>query len=337
MDGATGARFVEVTVVAISAFVAVAVGTVGNIGVACTFVSIMHLAAEVGLCSDDMLEIATYLWMSALTSGLTQSWHLRRHCNYSFTAMASVSWTAAESIGTRLLFAFEHDVWLTRSLGAMLLGVFLLEFLNGKRNNSCENVVSIGDSSFRMTDPRNRRNALIFGFSAGMLRGLLNVPFVALVLFALYSGIGKQEWRASSSMIGCLTLPFKAFYLFVDGRSSESGWSVERWPHYFASAVFTLLALPFSNWIANKLDPAQFRTVLLIILAFGATQLVVSGASRFWSGCACGIAFVTAVMVVFEHRKATQSKPNDRVMDIAAPMFSYIDEDESASGHAQIE
>merc|ERR1712224_692710 len=88
--------------------------------------------------------------------------------------------------------------------------------------------------------------AVVFAICGGFLKGLFNVPLVALLLFALYSGMSKDAWRSNMTWVNLLSLPPKVYVLFVHrGLYDQS-----RWPWYLTSAMASILAVPLGNWIA---------------------------------------------------------------------------------------
>eukprot|EP00931_Biecheleriopsis_adriatica_P001795 TRINITY_DN10225_c0_g1_i2.p1 TRINITY_DN10225_c0_g1~~TRINITY_DN10225_c0_g1_i2.p1 ORF type:complete len:376 (+),score=21.89 TRINITY_DN10225_c0_g1_i2:138-1130(+) len=245
-----------------------------------------NLAGIAGWCSGQIVEVAVYMTIQALIATPLQAFNLRKSCNVRFVALTCIVWGCSEFAGTLLLAAIESSPspWFKRGLGVMLLVIFLWETSNlwvsavaslRGRHSSAAHATSSA-SCVEKFDVRKKRNLLwtiVFGLGGGFLRGVSNIPILALVIFSLYSGMQKNEWRASQAAITFLvTLP-KAYVLIFQLHA----YSPELWPQYVVCALSALAAIPLGNKIASAVDQKSFREFILAILFFGALLMSTQG------------------------------------------------------------
>lgn len=269
----------ELGMIAVLQFCANTSSVVAGIGGAMIFTIGWNLGGLAGWCSGQIIEVAAYMTIQALVATPLQAFNLRKHCNVRFVAIVCVFWGCSEIAGTMLLAAIERSQspWFKRGLGVMLLIIFFWETSNlwasavaslrSRQSPAMHTTPSA--SSFEKFDVWKRRNLLwtiVFGLAGGVLRGLFNIPILALVVFSLYSGMPKNEWRACQAAITFLvTLP-KAYVLMFELHA----FSPDLWPQYVVSAVSAIAAIPLGNKIASRVDQKSFREFILFILFFGA-------------------------------------------------------------------
>lgn len=270
----------ELSVIAVCQFSASTSQVIAGLGGAMIFSVGWNLAGIVGWSSGKIIDIAVYLTVGSLVTAPSQAIRLRNHCNMRFVSLAFVCWFCAELLGMLLLVSLETSgtPWVKRGLGAMLLLIFFWETANlwasalasvvGRRKSSITKVPSATASADKF-DVCQRRNfvwCVAFGLGAGFLRGLFNVPILALIMFSLHSGMSKDEWRGSiAALLVLVTLPKTYVMLFHLHMVT-----LDHWPKYAVAALSAAMAIPLGNAIASRVDQETFRQFILSILFFGA-------------------------------------------------------------------
>lgn len=273
---------VELSVIAVLQFCASISGVVAGIGSAMIFTVGWNLGGIAGWCSGSIIDIAVYQTIQALVVTPLQAFSLRRHCNFHFIGLACACWASAELVGTMLLAAAERSQspWFKRGLGIMMMLIFFWETSNhwasaiasfrdgcsSTKHNSSSTNKSASLDTFSVWKRRNLIWTVAFGVGAGFLRGLFNVPILALIVFSLYSGMPKNEWLASQAALTFLvTLP-KAYVLMFQLHA----FSHHYWPQYIMATLTALAALPLGTKIGSHVDQKSFREFILALLFFGA-------------------------------------------------------------------
>lgn len=261
---------------------------VSGLGLAMIFSVGWNLGGIAGWCSGRLMEVAIYTLIPAAVTCPIQAIVLRKHCNVGFVVLVSVCWVGAETLGTHMMSNYEGSPWFKRALGVVLLIIFFFEtanqftasiaaFIDGKKPVSSKEREASGlakaSESFTLSSTRNIVWSVSLGVGAGFMRGLFNVPLMALLLFALHSGMPKDEWRANLAGIACIVIIPKAYFVFV----VLDEFHADKWPQYMTAIVVSLSSIPLGNVIGARVDQVTFRHFILLILFFGSLVLATNG------------------------------------------------------------
>jgi len=261
---------------------------VSGLGLAMIFTVGWNLGGIAGWCSGRVMEVAIYTLIPTAVACPIQAIILRKHCNVGFVVLVSICWVGAEALGTHLMSNYEGSPWFKRALGVVLLVIFFVEtvnqftasvaaFIDGKKPVSSKasetSVLAKGSESFTLSSKRNIIWSVGLGLGAGFMRGLFNVPLMALLVFALHSGMPKDEWRGNLAGVVCIVIIPKAYFVFV----VLDEFTADKWPQYVTAIVVSLASIPLGNIIAARVDQVTFRHFILVILFFGSLVLATNG------------------------------------------------------------
>ncbi len=109
---------------------------------------------------------------------------------------------------------------------------------------------------------------------SGFLSGLFGTGGPPLMIFVAFSGINKNEWRASGCAMTVLIMPFRLVYLFhLRPELLDSSEFVG----YATSTVLSLIGLYVGNRINKHVSPTMFDQGLLILLAVASLLMLSAG------------------------------------------------------------
>mmetsp|Transcript_50567 Transcript_50567/g.141619 ORF Transcript_50567/g.141619 Transcript_50567/m.141619 type:complete len:371 (-) Transcript_50567:68-1180(-) len=311
---------VQLLVLGIVQFSASMSHAIARLGAAITFVVGWNLTGLFGLSSGKLVDVAIYGLIRDVTTSPLDVWWLRDDCNYPFAVLVSILWMGCDAVGTQLMIDFGDSDWLKRSLGVMLLLVFLYETsskcltaIARRRSQTRDDLKAAREPSygaaspparFSLREPANLLKTLLFGPAAGFLQGLYSVPLAALIVFVLYSGMGKQEWRASMPVVVLCCSPLKMYVLFVQNQL----WDAQRYPFYIVAALSSVVAVPLGQYVATRISQERFRQIVTIILFFGALMLATTGTGMISTYAIAGLS-LCGVLALAMYRKCS---PMDR-------------------------
>mmetsp|Transcript_41323 Transcript_41323/g.74724 ORF Transcript_41323/g.74724 Transcript_41323/m.74724 type:complete len:411 (-) Transcript_41323:222-1454(-) len=126
---------------------------------------------------------------------------------------------------------------------------------------------------FKLSSPREWLLAIYLGLLGGLLRGTCGATILALVSFVLWSGISREQWRATSSALTTVGLPARLYYfLVVKGKFEPS-----RWPQMTGSFIGCLIGIPLGHALSRRVNHADFLDFINFIVVVGATLLLTDG------------------------------------------------------------
>jgi len=241
-------------------------------------------------------------------------WQLREHINVPFLLLVGIPWTVFELIGTKVLVGNDKAPWMTTAFGALLLLVLTCDaFEKWRKAKQSAAAPTLGaeprlccdvspthlghgvqmeeianaagtdpepkdllDKRFDIWAGRNFSWCLFLGITGGLLKGMFTVPMPALCVFVLFSGIDKDQWRANMILMNLLSLPFKAYLLFVVEQEFQS----HRLPQYIATVLGVVAANPVGNYVAAVVDKDQFKDIVRMLTFTGACSMLARSAGR---------------------------------------------------------
>lgn len=265
-----------------------------------------HVLEIFGLSSGKLSESDFILTVITLPLMGSQAILQRRYLNTRLALTAIFSQVVGTAIGVNLLFVCnEHG--LKGVLGVMLLFVAVWSMLQETGilqqkapgtsvppanaedhyhklpaglpvkeagNAVCEELLaSAGNQLYDpFASPSRFILICIVGISSGVLGGLFATPGPPNMVFVLFAGIPKNEWRATgaASNVGCLMARF-AILMLHSGSAYPSAFL---WLECALSFLGGMLGLLLGNMLAARVSEKAFRGFIICFLVAGGISML---------------------------------------------------------------
>lgn len=253
-----------------------------------------------GLSNGNLADSCTILSVIAFPVAVVQVAWTWKHINVGLAVVFATSSSAAAALGVAILMRYDN-VWLKRTLGAVLVAVFLWRAFMEQRYRSPPS-----QKAFPAFAWPHFLAAAATGGASGLLGGLFSVPGPPAMIFVLLSGLGKDEWRGTSAVSAMISIPVRI--LAIIGSSHSPSELLERlWPEIAVSVLASLVGNCLGNVLAFKVTERVFREAILVFLLYGGATLLTAGMGNVTLWVLAIV--VSASVMLFNRRRAVAEEP----------------------------